>query len=58
MERWGDGRLVGGMDGSRFLAAFGMTARKARAKAKANTGVLRCAQDDDEKQATAKSKAN
>jgi hypothetical protein len=48
---------------SRFLAALGMTARKARARATAratataNAGVLRCAQDDGEEQTRA-SKGN
>jgi hypothetical protein len=32
-----------------------MTDRKAKAKATANTGVLHCAQDDDEKQTNDKS---
>jgi hypothetical protein len=35
---------------SRFLAALGMTARKARARVTTNAGVLRCAQDDGEEQ--------
>jgi hypothetical protein len=42
---------VGARDRSRSPA--GMTTRKASATAKADTGVLRCAQDDSEKRATA-----
>jgi hypothetical protein len=61
LENWDVGRT----GDSRFLAALGMTDRKAsasatatatataKAKATTNTGVLHCVQDDGEKLATA-----
>ncbi|WP_158786330.1 hypothetical protein [Granulicella sp. L46] len=56
-EHRGIGVGVGRTGDSRFLAALGMTDRKATAtataKATTNTGVLHCVQDDGEKLATA-----